>query len=217
MVSVAIVILVVFSIFAIGWIITGSFQMSESGGEIIGGVVPPKQTKTCVTGTVTATSGVSYDNYKIYSNLGVDGVRAVIVIKDKFGNTVDTQIINQGDSYDSSATGLAIKVTSVRALPDGTVVGVDLSVTSFVTGTVTATSGVSYGNYKVYSDLGVSNAQARIVIKNKSSKTVDTQIINQGDSYDSSVAGLTIKVISVRALTDGTILGVDLHIKATCK
>jgi len=77
-------------------------------------------------------------------------------------------------------------------------------------GTATATSGVSYGGYIVYAETGVNNQWARLLIKDKSSNTVDTKVIDEGNSADSSVSGLTIKVIDVRTLQDGTIIGVDL-------
>jgi len=81
-------------------------------------------------GTATATVGVTFDNYTIYSDLGSNSAWARVIVKDSAGNTVDTLIINQGDSKDSTATGLTIKVTAVRALQDGTIVGTDLVVGS---------------------------------------------------------------------------------------
>lgn len=85
-------------------------------------------------------------------------------------------------------------------------------------GTAAAASGVSYGIYKIYSDLGANNAWARIVIKDSASNTVDTHVINQGDAYDSVVTGLTIRVFNVAALQDGTVVGVTIlvHPRGTC-
>jgi hypothetical protein len=85
-------------------------------------------------GTATATSGVTYGDYTVYSDLGSNSAWARIMIKDAAGNTVDTLIVNQADSKDSTATGLTIKVTAVRALQDGTVVGADLVVGSTTAG-----------------------------------------------------------------------------------
>ena len=79
-------------------------------------------------GTATATSGVTYGDYTVYSDLGSNAAWARVQIKDADGNTVDTLIINQGDSKSSAATGLTVQVTQVRALQDGTVVGTDLVV-----------------------------------------------------------------------------------------
>jgi len=79
-------------------------------------------------GTATATSGVTYGDYTVYSDLAKDNSWARIIIKDKNGNTVDTKVINEGDSYDSASIGLTVKVTDVRALDDGTVVGTDVTV-----------------------------------------------------------------------------------------
>jgi len=77
-------------------------------------------------------------------------------------------------------------------------------------GTASATSGVTYGDYTAYSDLGSDNSWGRVILKDKSGNTVDTKVISKSDSYDSSVTGLTIKVTAVKALQDGTIVGVDL-------
>lgn len=77
-------------------------------------------------------------------------------------------------------------------------------------GTATATTGVTFGTYTVYSDLGANAAWARVIIKDAAANTVDTLIINNADSKDSTAAGLTIKVTAVRALQDGTVVGADL-------
>ena len=77
-------------------------------------------------------------------------------------------------------------------------------------GTATATSGVTYGDYTVYSDLAKDNSWARIIIKDANGNTVDTKVTNEGDSYDSSTLGLTVKVTDVRALDDGTVVGTDV-------
>jgi len=81
-----------------------------------------------IMGTATATSGVSYGDYIIYAETGVNNQWARLSIKDKFKNTVDTKIIDEGNSADSFVTGLTIRVTDVRALQDGTIVGTDLVV-----------------------------------------------------------------------------------------
>lgn len=85
-------------------------------------------------GTATATSGVTYGDYTVYSDLGSNAAWSRIMVKDAAGNTVDTLIVNQADSKDSVATGLTIKVTAVRALQDGTVVGADIVVGSSTAG-----------------------------------------------------------------------------------
>jgi len=217
MASIISVLIIVLLIFVVGFALSSvNFQTSESSGEITGGVIPTSQAKTCVSGTVTARYSVTYGSYKIYSDIATSSSQARILIKDKSGKTVDTFIINKGSSYFSSATGLAVKVSRIAALPDGTVVGVDVSVSSFVSGTATAKYGITYGNYKIYSDMGVNSIMAEVLIKNKAGKTVDTLLINQGSSRDSPASGLTVRVINVRALPDGTIVGVDLSVKYTC-
>ncbi len=93
-------------------------------------------------GTADATTPVVYSAYSVYSTVGSNNAWAKVVIKDASGNTVDTLVINDPTaggitSKDSSASGLTIKVTDVRALQDGTVVGTDLVVGP--TGTVEKT------------------------------------------------------------------------------
>jgi len=84
-------------------------------------------------GTATSTSGVTFGSYTLYSDLGYNGEWARVVIKDASGNTVETKVINEGDSFDFTAEGITVKVTSARALQDGTVVGTDV-----VVGTISA-------------------------------------------------------------------------------
>ncbi len=85
-------------------------------------------------GTATATSGVKFGDYTVYSDLGSDNTWARIIIKDAAGVTKDTLTVDDPDrsggtdSKDSSATGLRVKVTNVNALQDGTVVGADVVV-----------------------------------------------------------------------------------------
>lgn len=79
-------------------------------------------------GTVTASSGVSYGSYTIYSDIGNNAQSAHIIVKDESGNLLDGRTISQGDSYDYTSYGFTIKITNVRALQDNTVVGVDLVV-----------------------------------------------------------------------------------------
>jgi hypothetical protein len=81
-------------------------------------------------------------------------------------------------------------------------------------GTATATSGVTYGSYTAYSDLG-STTWARVIIKDAAGNTVDTLIINNGDSKQSSVTGLTIMLTTVNALQDGTVVGADIVMGST--
>jgi hypothetical protein len=93
-------------------------------------------------GTADATTPVIYSTYSVYSTVGSNNAWSKVVIKDASGNTVDTLVINDPSaggitSKDSSASGLTIKVTDVRALQDGTVVGTDLVVGP--TGTVEKT------------------------------------------------------------------------------
>jgi hypothetical protein len=78
-------------------------------------------------GTATSTVPVVYGDYSIYSDLGYNDAWARIIVKDKNGNTVATEVVGQGESKDL-AIGLTVKVTKVRALQDGTIVGTDVVV-----------------------------------------------------------------------------------------
>lgn len=82
-------------------------------------------------GAATATSGVTYGSYTIYSDLGgTSGSTpfARILVKDASGNTVESHVINQGDSFDFTAENITVKVTSAKSLQDGTVVETDVVV-----------------------------------------------------------------------------------------
>ncbi len=78
------------------------------------------------TGTADATKGVTHGDYTAYATLGSNDKWAKIVVQDKAGTTVDTLVINEGDTKTSTAIKLDIKLLDSRALADGTVVGADL-------------------------------------------------------------------------------------------
>ena len=104
-------------------------------------------------GTATATTPVVYGDYSAYSDLGSDGSWARVILKDKAGNTVDTMVITSGADKTSTAAGLTVKVTAVKALQDGTIVGADLVVgpTNAIEKTYPATcdiSGTGTSDYK---------------------------------------------------------------------
>jgi len=79
-------------------------------------------------GTADATTGITYGDYTAYATSGSDASWSKVVVKDKSGAVVDTLIISDGNSKDSSATGLTVKVTLTRALQDGTIQGSDIVV-----------------------------------------------------------------------------------------
>jgi hypothetical protein len=120
-------------ILVVGIILFSAFQISQNtdlqknfGQALQGGLL--SSSTTCVKGTATSTLGVKYENYRIYSDTGIDDLWARIIIKDSKGQTLVTHVVNLGDSYYSDATGITIRVVSVNALSDGTIVGVDLYV-----------------------------------------------------------------------------------------
>lgn len=79
-------------------------------------------------GTASATTPVVYGDYSVYSDLGSDNAWARVIVKDAAGNTVGTQVINEGSDYSFTSISLTVKLTDVRALTDGTVVGSDIVV-----------------------------------------------------------------------------------------
>ena len=102
-------------------------------------------------GTATATAGVTYTSgttsYTVYSDLGSSGSSgwARIILKDANGNTVEQATLNTGDSKDFSTEGISVKVTNVRALQDGTVVGTDVVVGPIGSTQITYTTSCSIG------------------------------------------------------------------------
>jgi len=79
-------------------------------------------------GTATATTPVEYEDYSVYSDLGSNDAWARVIIKDSDGNTVATEVINDGSDKTLTDIDLTVKITDVRALTDGTVVGADMVV-----------------------------------------------------------------------------------------
>ncbi|MBI4177642.1 MAG: S-layer protein [Candidatus Aenigmarchaeota archaeon] len=79
------------------------------------------------------------------------------------------------------------------------------------TGEVSATTGIKSGDYTAYATQGVSDSWAKIVLKDATGTEVATKSISEGNSYDFTAQGLTVKVTDVRAIgTTGEISGVDI-------
>lgn len=135
-------------------------------------------------GTASATSGVvaPSGNYTIYSDLGNNGATgwARIILKDGSGNTVETRVINTGDSFDFSAEGITVKVTNVRALQDGTIVGADV-----VVGPIGQTT-VTYANTCSIGGTGSSNfnfpGETNWCIQTKTGSFANAGAITAGDT-----------------------------------
>ena len=99
------------------------------------------------------------------------------------------------------------------------VVGVSSNQAKVLQGTVgsglTKDKGVQHGDYTLYAEQGSNANWATIVLKDKTGKVVATDTIDQDKSKDFTSLALTVKVTQVRALQDGTILGVDLVVGKT--
>ena len=85
---------------------------------------------TCASGTINASTSVQYSNYTIFSNTGNNNTLASIVVENQTNDTIDTKIINQGNSGLFTDLDFNVNVISVNAMTNGTVVGVVVNITS---------------------------------------------------------------------------------------
>jgi len=69
-------------------------------------------------GTATATKGVTYGDYTVYSIIGVNSGWVTLSIRDADGNEVEQLTIDQGKSATSTTAGINVQVTTVRATQD---------------------------------------------------------------------------------------------------
>ncbi|MEM5879480.1 MAG: S-layer protein [Candidatus Aenigmatarchaeota archaeon] len=89
-------------------------------------------------------------------------------------------------------------------------------VISGTTGKASPTVPLVYGDYKIYSDMGKDNAWAQILIRDKNDNPVETMWLDDPDvvggtsEKEASVADLVIRILNIRALDDGTIVGVEM-------
>lgn len=125
-------------------------------------------------GTVDATKGVTYGDYTIYGTLGSNDKWVKVVVQDKAGATVDTLVINEGDTKTSSAAKLDVQVTDVRALADGTVVGADIVVgaqgsteKTYDTSADTTSTGSSSDRFPGTTDWGIRVASSNFTNANR--------------------------------------------------
>ncbi len=158
-------------------------------------------------GTIDADTSLVV-KYNVYPTLAGNDGWVKVMIKDEYDNVLDTLIINEGETKESSSAGLAINANDVLALEDGTVLSVKLIVGKV--GTVTAIDTLEYMGYSIYSDLGSTDYWAQIRIFDESDNSYLPIIINEGSTR--TFLDFYIKVLDVRALQDGTIVGVDLII-----
>jgi len=189
------------------------FESNENNNKIV---------NTLAKGTANATTPVLYYGfgytYNLYAVHGADNSYATIVIKNALGNSVENLTISKGDTRTTTSIQipipLKIALTGVRALQDGTVVGADLAAwaTDCTAGTADASTPVKYSGYSVYATQGVANSWAKIVIKDSAGNVVDTLIIEDKTQSKSTLTGLTITILNVKALSDLTVVGVDLRV-----
>ncbi len=153
-------------------------------------------------GTATSISAVTYGDYSVYSDLGNNGNWARIIIKDASANPVETKTINQGSTEDFTTGGLRVKVTSVKALQDGTIVGADVVVGTTATGiekeygssadvSTSGTSGTRFPGETLWGiqySAGTNAGQANITTGSK------IQVIYKPSTTEYYVAGTTIKL-----------------------
>ncbi len=166
------------------------------------------------------------DDYDFREQVNVAGVALSHDLAVSNVNGTETMVVETGDIIYQWVVEETLKGTGSIADPNYTypvniemlgeafsIVGTGSTSVKMLTGsigTATATSGITYGDYTAYSDLGSDAAWARVQIKDAADNTVDTLIINDGESKSSTATGLTVQVTQTRALTDGTIVGADL-------
>jgi len=112
----------------------------------------------------------------------------------------------------SNTTSTTSITTTTTAILNTTSTTTTSPPTECVYGTVTATSGISYVAYRIYSDLASYNNYARLVVLDASGKIVEVSAIGIGYPSDFTTFNFRVRIFAVRALQDGTVLGVDLSI-----
>jgi len=179
---------------------------------------------TCLTGTATASNPVNYGGIRVNAISGSNNQWAIISAGG--GDIYEGGVrINVGDSHDFALMRITVRLISVQALQDGTIVGATIvvgplgvvcPVTSCIYGTATATSSVNYGGYKFYATIGSTNAM-QIDVKDKDGNPVETIMftgIVSGTAATKSTTKtspiLDVTITSFRTLNDGTVIGVDL-------
>jgi len=172
---------------------------------VIGTDVAVDSAGKIMTGTITATDSLEL-KYNIYPTLAVNDEWVKVIIKDFHDNVLDTLIINEDETRQSSSAGLAINADDIIALEDGTVLSVKLVVGK--AGTVDATNALEYRGYFFNSDLGSPDAWARITITDDSGKSYLSMNLNKGSTR--MFSDFYIKLLDIRALQDGTVLGADI-------
>ncbi len=120
-------------------------------------------------GTADATTPVKYGDYSVFATLGSNANWVKAVVQDAAGNTVNTLVINQGSTKTSTASGLDVQATAVRALTDGTVVGADLVVgpqgtteKTYDTSADTSSTGTASDKFTGTTDWGIRVASGNI-------------------------------------------------------
>ncbi|HLD41736.1 MAG TPA: hypothetical protein VJB06_01770, partial [archaeon] len=123
--------------------------------------------------------------------------------------------------------GITVKVVVVRALQDNKILGVDITVSKIGSvlplptptpqikispryGSVDSTNPLQVGPYKLYAVEGSDNSWVKVSVKDSTGKEVGSDTINKGNLKNFDSLGITVKVISVRALQDNSVLGSEL-------
>lgn len=134
-------------------------------------------------GTIDATKGVTYGDYTAYATLASNNAWVKVVVQDKSGTTVDTLVINKGDTKTSSASGLDVQVTDVRALQDGTVIGADIVLgpqgsteKTYDTGADTTSTGSASDRFSGTTDWGIRVASSNFTNANRGKLVANSMI-----------------------------------------
>jgi len=132
-----------------------------SNGFCLEGTQTPLSTSTTTISTATTTTTLSipaclhvivtsntnnpfsYGDYHVSVTEAIANSWIRVVIKDNNNSVVDAFVISQGSSKDSVGTGMTIRLNAANILADGTIVGIDLTVSKigiYCQGTSTTTS-----------------------------------------------------------------------------
>ncbi len=180
-----------------------NIEMMGEKFSIVGAGSPANQVKmlTGGVGTTDATTAVKHGDYSVYATLGSNNAWAKVVIQDKAGTTVDTLVINEGDTKTSSPASLDVKVIDVRALQDGTVVGVDVVVgpsgqveKTYDTSADTTSTGTASDRFPGSTDWGIRVASSNFSTAGELTAGHMLEVVHQPTSTQYLKAGQSVKL-----------------------
>ncbi len=205
-----------------------------TGSAFPSGVV---MTNTHYTGLKKSTISWNSNDYDYQERVDLSGVTMSHDVTTDKVNGTETMVVESGDLIYNYRFDKALNISSksnlgtianpeytypinVKLLGKAfTIVGVgssSIKALSGESGEVSATTGLKSGVYTIYSTQGVTDSWAKIVVKDASGTEVASKSITEGNSYDFTAQGITVKVTDVRAIGNtGEISGVDAVVGPT--